>query len=378
MKTLYIHGSADHYGSAKILLDILRLPGNASNATVVLPHDGVLVNDIKALGIPVLIMNLGVLRRKYMTPWGIVGRVFLWMNAISKLKRLIAEQHIQRVYVNSANVIIGPALKQKNQTELVWHLHEIVESPTVLKSCLSYLIKQADQVIAVSKATQTFWQKAIGEKKVELLYNGMDLTKFENLVTDKKSILPNANENGLLVGMIGRVQAWKGQYYFLEIIQSYLQQHPEDKTTQFIIAGDPYPGYEALAVDLVMDIKRKKLFDRVFYLGYRADVPQILASLDLLVLPSTSPDPLPTVVLEAMAASKPILATEQGGALEMVVEHETGRFMPLNNAAASAEVLADMLQDQNALKEMGKNGRSRVEREFSAAAFAENWHRLCS
>ena len=208
MKTLYIHGSADHYGSAKILLDILRLPGNTSNAIAVLPHDGILVNDIKALGIPVHIMNIGVLRRKYMTPWGIVGRVFLWLTAISKLKRLIAEQNIQRIYVNSANVILGPALKQKNQTELVWHLHEIVESPTILKSFLSYLIKQADQVIAVSKATQNFWQNAIGEKKVELLYNGMQLDKFDNLVTDKKNILSYANENGLLVGMIGRVHHW--------------------------------------------------------------------------------------------------------------------------------------------------------------------------
>jgi glycosyltransferase involved in cell wall biosynthesis len=376
MKTLYIHGSADHYGSAKILLDILKLPGNASKAIVVLPHDGVLVNDIKALGIPVHIMNLGVLRRKYMNPWGIVGRVFLWLSAISKLKRLIAEHKIQRVYINSANVIIGPALKQKNQTELIWHLHEIVESPTILKSFLSYLIKEADQVIAVSKATQSFWQNAMGGKSIRLLYNGMDLDRFENLVANKQNILPNANENGLLVGMIGRVQSWKGQHYFLEVIQYYLQQHPEDQTTQFIIAGDPYPGYEALAIDLVLDIKRKKLYERVFYLGYRPDVPQVLASLDLMVLPSTSPDPLPTVVLEAMAAGKPVLATEQGGALEMIIENETGKFMPLANAQQASIILADALSNTATIKEMGIAGRRREE--FSPAAFAENWHKLCS
>jgi len=378
MKTLYIHGSADHYGSAKILLDILRLPGNADNAVVVLPHDGILVNDIKALRIPVHIMNIGVLRRKYMTPWGIVGRVFLWLSAIIKLKRLIAEHKIQRVYVNSANVILGPALKQKNQTELVWHLHEIVESPAILKSFLSYLIKHADQVIAVSKATQSFWQNAIGEKKVEILYNGMPLAKFENLVADKKGILPNANEHGLLVGMIGRVQPWKGQHYFLEIIERYLQLHPEDQSTQFIIAGDPYPGYEKLAIELVLDIKTRNLSDRVFYLGYRADVPQVLASLDLLVLPSTSPDPLPTVVLEAMAAGKPVLATAQGGALEMIIENESGRFMPIGNPQQAASKLAELLDDTTALNEMGKAGRRRVEKEFSPAAFADNWHKLCS
>jgi glycosyltransferase involved in cell wall biosynthesis len=376
MKTLYIHGSADHYGSAKILLDILRIPGNAANAMVVLPHHGVLVEDIKALGIPVYIMNLGVLRRKYMTPWGIVGRVYLWFSAINKLKQLIATHNIARVYVNSANVIVGPALQQKNQTELVWHLHEIVEQPSVLKNLLAALIKRADKVIAVSKATQQFWQIATN-KKVELLYNGMDLFKYANLSCEKINILPNASPNETWVGMIGRVQAWKGQHYFLKIIEAYLKQNPSDTSTRFIIAGDAYPGYENLAIELSVAIERIGLHKRVTYLGYRSDIPQLLASLDLLVLPSTSPDPLPTVVLEAMAASKPVLATAQGGALEMVVDQETGRFIPITEAKKAATILAELLNDKERLKEMGTAGRRRVEKEFSAAAFANNWSTLC-
>jgi glycosyltransferase involved in cell wall biosynthesis len=112
-------------------------------------------------------------------------------------------------------------------------------------------------------------------------------------------------------------------------------------------------------------------------LGYRSDIPQLLASLDLLVLPSTSPDPLPTVVLETMAASKPVLVTAQGGALEMVVDQETGRFMPIGEAKQAAAILAELLQNKERLKEMGTAGRRRVEKEFSAAAFANNWSKLC-
>jgi glycosyltransferase involved in cell wall biosynthesis len=376
MKTLYIHGSADHYGSAKILLAILRIPGNAVNAMVVLPHDGVLVDDIKALGIPVYIMNLGVLRRKYMTPWGIVGRVYLWFSAINKLKNLITSNNIARVYVNSANVIVGPALQQKNQTELVWHLHEIVEYPSVLKNFLATLIKRADKVIAVSKATQQFWQTATN-KKVKLLYNGMDLSKYTNVSANKTNILPHASPTETWVGIIGRVQHWKGQHYFLDIIEAYLKQNPLDTTTRFVIVGDAYPGYENLAIELALAIERKELHKRVTYLGYRSDIPQLLSTLDVLVLPSTSPDPLPTVVLEAMAAGKPVLATAQGGALEMVVDQETGRFMPIENAKEAAAILAELLHDKERLQEMGTAGRRRVEKEFSAAAFANNWSKLC-
>ena len=378
MKTLYIHGSADHYGSAKILLDILRLPGNAKDAIVVLPHDGLLVNDIKALDIPIHIINLGVLRRKYMTPWGIVGRVVLWISAIIQLRKLIHHHQIDRVYVNSANVVVGPALKQKNQTELVWHLHEIVESPVILKSFLSYLIQQADKTIAVSAATKKFWDTAMGNEKVNLLYNGLHLDKFINATADKKSLFSASNDETYLVGMVGRVQHWKGQHYFLEIIEHYFQKHPSDKQTKFILVGDPFPGYENLAIELVLDITRRKLNDRVFYTGYRADISTVLKSIDLLVLPSTSPDPLPTVVLEAMASSIPVLATAQGGAMEMVIDHVTGRFMSINDAKKSATILSELLSDKEALKKMGEAGRERVEKEFSATAFANNWNRLCS
>jgi glycosyltransferase involved in cell wall biosynthesis len=205
----------------------------------------------------------------------------------------------------------------------------------------------------------------------------MDLSKYTNVSSEKKNIIPNASPNETWVCMIGRVQHWKGQHYFLDIIEAYLKQNPLDTSTRFIIAGDAYPGYENLAIELSLAIERKGLHKRVTYLGYRSDIPQLLASLDLLVLPSTSPDPLPTVVLEAMASSKPVLATAQGGAMEMVVDQETGRFMPIGNAKQAAAVLAELLQDKERLKEMGTAGRRRVEKEFSAAAFANNWSKLC-
>ena len=132
-----------------------------------------------------------------------------------------------------------------------------------------------------------------------------------------------------------------------------------------------------MEIELILAIERKGLHHRVTYVGYSSDIPQLLATLDLLVLPSTSPDPLPTVVLEAMAASKPVLATAQGGALEMVVDQETGRFMPIGEAQQASTILAEMLKDKEKLNEMGTAGRRRVEKEFSAAAFADNWSKTC-
>lgn len=389
MRTLYIHGSADHYGSAKILLDILRIPGNAEKAFVVLPHDGLLVKDLQELNIPVQIMNLGVLRRRYMTPWGMTGRIFLWMIAIVRLKRLISQQTISRVYVNSANVILGPALKKKNSIQLTWHIHEIVDQPAVLTNTLAWLFSKADRLIAVSKATRDFWiekmqQRGKTNRNIELLYNGLDTTPFESVDPNRKKYCPAAGEQDLIIGMIGRIQPWKGQTYFLDILEEFfkIETQATDDTTAparrafAIIAGDAYPGYEHLQDELLEDIKKRKLEDAVFYNGYVGNTPEWMASIDLLVLPSTSPDPLPTVVLEAMASSKPVLASAQGGALEMVAENQTGLFMPLNNVQEAARILSTMVEDPKKLIAMGKNGHQRVREKFSSEAFEKGFREL--
>lgn len=382
MRTLYIHGSADHYGSAKILLNILRIPGNAENAVVVLPHEGLLVKDLQALNIPVHIMNLGVLRRRYMTPWGMIGRLFLWISAIIKLKLLIRKAGIEHVYVNSANVILGPALKKKDRVILSWHIHEIVHEPAVLTKMLAWLFSKADRLIAVSKATRDFWLTQLQaqtkkSKPIALLYNGLDTTPFESAVPNRKKYCPYAGDGDLIIGMIGRIQPWKGQSYFLEILDTFFATYyPSTPRVFAVIAGDAYPGYEHLQEEMVQDIESRNLQDRVFYNGYVANTPEWMASIDLLVLPSISPDPLPTVVLEAMASSKPVLATSQGGALEMVVEQETGLFMPLNNAAKATEILASMISKKSTLATMGKNAELRVHSHFSSQAFEKGFLEL--
>lgn len=454
MKTLYIHGSADHYGSAKILLNILRIPGNAENAIVVLPHTGVLLKDLQHLNIPVQIMNLGVLRRRYMTPWGLIGRIFLWAIAIIRLKKLIRENQVAHVYVNSANVVLGPALKKKNRIHLTWHIHEIVDQPAVLTSILACLFSKADRLIAVSKATKDFWTEQVQRRTrksftIALLYNGLDTAPFEKAIPNRNKYCPVATDQDLVIGMIGRIQPWKGQTYFLDMLEEFFKTtalnivnasyvnlttasnsteasngnltasatssndsntnltasatssnnsnsnltvsttscNNSDSTTTTsvnepnhsgqkvfaIIAGDAYPGYEHLQDELLADIKKRKLEDRVFFNGYVANTPEWMASIDLLVLSSTSPDPLPTVVLEAMASAKPVLATAQGGALEMVKENETGLIMPLNNAKAAAHILSTMIHDPERLCNMGKNGFLRVREKFSSEAFEKSF-----
>lgn len=381
MSTLFIHGSADLYGSAKILLQIVKVcVREKEDVVVILPHHGTLVKELEDLGIDVCIVNVGVLRRRYFTPWGILGRVMLWLSATYKITRLIKRYSVSTIYINSANVILGPILKWLTGLPLIWHLHEIVENPSILKYFLVRLIEKSNQVIAVSDATRDFWMRQSTKLNIHLLHNGIPTSDFKHAVSLNDSEFPftlkNTN-NAILIAMVGRVQPWKGQAYFLNIMKSFFDEMKVSELNVYaIMVGDAYPGYEYYVAELKQSIVDNELGDKVFYIGYRRDIPAILASIDLLVLPSLLPDPLPTVVLEAMASGKPVLATLQGGASEMILEGETGAFMPLDDHKKAAETLRSLLLDTEKMREMGQKGNQRVNEYFSLEAFESNWLKL--
>lgn len=376
MKTIYLHGSPDYYGSGKVLLEILRIPGNASQALVVFPHEGPLCAAIRSMGIPLYIINMGVLRRKYLSPWGIAGRIFYWIRSVIQIRKIIRNEKVDRIYVNSLNIVIGPWLKTKKDLPLIWHLHEIIEQPTFLYLFLHRLLQKADTIIAVSNATKAHWEKRPLPTSIQLLYNGFSFT-----ITPSNATAPITTHqalpilNSIVLGMIGRIQHWKGQSYLLSIIQELILLPDFKKIGSFkvLMAGDAYPGSEHLAQRLQEEIHEKKLTDYVEYLGYQEDIPGLLQQLDLLIVPSLKPDPLPTVVLEAMFAQKAVIATHQGGCLEMIDENITGFFIPLGDAKASSQILLELMLQKNRLQEAGRQGQKRAQALFSLEAFQRGW-----
>lgn len=379
MKTIYLHGSPDYYGSGKVLLEILSIPGNASKALVVFPHEGPLCAAIRSKGIPLYIINMGVLRRKYLSPWGIAGRIFCWIRSAIQIRKIIRREKVDRIYINSLNIVIGPWLKTQKDLPLIWHLHEIIEQPNLLYLFLHRLLQKADTIIAVSKATKAHWEKRPLPTPIQLLYNG-----FSFALTPSNATAPITTHqalpitNSIVLGMIGRIQHWKGQSYLLSIIQELILLPDFKKIGSFkvLIAGDAYPGSEYLARELQEEIQEKKLTAYVEYLGYQEDIPCLLEQLDLLIVPSLKPDPLPTVVLEAMFAQKPVVATQQGGCLEMIEENVTGFFIPLEDDKASGQILLDLLLQKNKLEEAGRQGQKRAHALFSLEAFQRGWRKI--
>jgi glycosyltransferase involved in cell wall biosynthesis len=211
------------------------------------------------------------------------------------------------------------------------------------------------------------WQPLLKKSKVQVIHNGIP---YDNFLADfpsaKKELgLP---EDQVIVGMIARINPWKGQLFFLEIAEKIAANNPK---THFVFVGDPFPGYEPILEELLKKVKDKNLENQVTYLGFREDIPRVMNALDIFVLPSILPDPFPTVILEAMASSKPVVATYPGGSAEMVVDGKTGFLIPMGNVDLGALVLEKLIKNPEIRMEFGKAGRARVLSEFSLKAFEE-------
>lgn len=366
---LFLQSSSDLYGSGKIIWQVLRLyKREGFNPIVLLTGPGPMESILKSEGFTVYIQNLGILRRKYVNPLGLINRIDKNLKAYQFLNQLHKKYHFELVYSNTLAVIIGAFWAKRKQIPHIWHIHEILAGPKPLVKLLSTVLDSSTVLpIAVSQAVADNWQPHLKKARIQVIHNGIPYEDFlaKHPLAKKELGLP---EDQLIIGMIGRINPWKGQLFFLEIAEQLCKKYPN---IHFALVGDPFNGYESILEDILDKIKTSGLEQRVSYLGFRSDVPKVLQAYDIFVLPSILPDPLPTVILEAMASGKPVVATKPGGSEEMLIDSKTGFLIPMANVSLGVEAIEKLISNPDLLKSFGDSGRARVLAEFSLEAFEE-------
>lgn len=366
---LFLQSSSDLYGSGRIILQVLRLyKREGFNPVVVLTGPGPLQPILEREGFPVYIFNLGILRRKYVNPSGLLNRLNKNLKAYQFLSELHQKYGFEQVYSNTLAVIVGAYWAKRNQIQHQWHIHEILQGPAPLVKLLSSLLdKSTPRPIAVSQAVADHWQPLLKKSVIQVIHNGIPYDEFlEEFPSPKKELgLP---EDKITIGMVGRINPGKGQLFFLEMAEKLAKKYP---ATHFVLVGDSFPGYEPIQEELGKRIKIKKLENQVTYLGFRSDIPAVMKALDIFVLPSILPDSFPTVILEAMASGKPVVATNSGGAAEMVIDGKTGYLIPIGNVEHGVEALEKLIKNPEIRLAFGKAGRTRVLSVYSLEAFEE-------
>ena len=371
MRILLFHSSSDLYGASRIFLQtVTLLRKHGHHCVVVLSNKGSLEQALELVGADVHIVNLGIIRRKYFNISGLFNRLQKWRNASIILNSIIRSHQIDLVYSNTASVLIGAWVARQNGLKHFWHIHEIIEQPKMLHQFLRWQMRRgADKLIVVSDAVAKCWKGALSNKNSLIrIYNGIESINQNVSIHFRKQF--NIPDDAIVLGLAGRIHVIKGQPYFLAIAEA-LKKRNNSSNLYFFIAGDPYPGQEYLLDEMFGLIRDYNLETAVHYLGKVDEMANFYSAIDLLVVASVQPDSLPTVVLEAMQYGLPVVATAQGGALEMVQENETGIFIPLDNATLAAEKIYAILPAATRAQ-MGAAGKERVVTHFSQAAFEKN------
>lgn len=338
-------------GGQKSLLLILKgLNKKRFKPFLICPSEGDLIDKVEKLGIEIAIIKTGSLKRL---------NFFSNAGAIFKLKRFIKQKNIDLIHTDAPRQTFYAGIAARlTGKPLIWHVRVSTPEKKRYDKFLSYL---ASKVISVSKAVgRRFEGLKTNQDKFVVIYNGVDLTEFSSQLPGKKLKEEfGIEEDWILVGVAGQLIPSKGQSEFLKAAAQVSKLFPKVK---FMIIGDGNEIYRKSLEDLSQDLG---IAEKVIFTGFREDIPRLMAGLDIVVLPSTDLEGFSRVILEAMASSKPVIATELGGNPEAVVDGTTGIIIPPEDTTRLAEAILELVKNERKREQMGLSGRERAEKLFS-------------
>ncbi len=205
--------------------------------------------------------------------------------------------------------------------------------------------------------------------RVLVIPTGVELERFNPALSGE----PFRREFGLkegekAVGIVAQLRGSKGHEHFVSAAERICYTHND---VRFFIVGDGH--WRQLIAE---DIKRRGLEGKVVMTGYREDIPEVMAGLDLLVIASIRTDGIPQSALQAMAMGLPVVGTEVGGIPEVLAPSGAGVLVPPAVPEALARAVKELLDDSARLREMGESGRRFVAAGFSLERMLDETERL--
>lgn len=230
-----------------------------------------------------------------------------------------------------------------------------VSIPVRRRRALVYRL--ADRILASGETIRAHLiEVGIPASRIVAVPAGVDVARFHPGV-DGARVRRELGLAGPVVGLVANLRGSKGHAVFLRAAARVLARRPE---TRFLIVGDGVAAPRVRA-----DIAAAGLERAVIMTGFRRDVPEVMAALDVLVLPSTRTDATPQVIPQALAVGTPVVATTVGGIPELVHDGETGRLVPPGDDAALADAILALLDDPGGARAMARAGQARVLRELT-------------
>lgn len=231
----------------------------------------------------------------------------------------------------------------------------------------------ATKMVAVSEDLKKFIVDKVGidTKKISIIYNGIDVERFNNnqstpdKIRLKKELGLNSN---IVIGTIGNPYPVKGHIYLIKAASKVAKVYPD---AVFFIIGKQTKYMD----ELKREVSKLNLENNVKFLGFREDIPELLAIMDVFVLSSIE-ETFSIATIEAMAAKKPVVATKSGGPEEIIIDGKTGFLVPPMDSEVLAEKILTLLRNKELAKKLGQSGSEWVNQKFTVRSMIKNYQRL--
>lgn len=362
-KILYLTPSSSLLGARKSLLVLLEnLDKNKYLPIVACPQrEGKLSEILKEKNIRVEVIRL--------RNWRKLRNIRFLPGSIYSLVRLIKKERINLVHCNEFWMNpYGVIAAKIAGIPCVTHIRTSLD----IRKIKNYLLAYSDRIITVSNITRRpieAFPKIF--KKTTTVYNGVDIKQFNpNIRAEKTRKELNIKQEETVIGMIGQLYPDKGQKIFIKAAEKVLKKYP--RTRFLIVGGAKKERYKTQLKDLVGKLA---LEDKIIFTGKIEDIPQILASLDIFVLPSLN-EGFSRVIIEAMACAKPVIATSVGGNSEAVIDGITGFIIPIKSPGILAQKIIELIENKDKIVQIGQKGRERVVNNFSLTHYVTNMEQI--
>jgi len=279
------------------------------------------------------------------------------LRAILAMGRLIGAHSVDLVHTHSSiDAWVAGLAARSLGVAIVRSRH--VTIPIARRRALVYRL--ADRVITSGEAVAAIVRSAgVPADRVVAIGPGVDTLRFHPGVSGA-GVRAELGLRGPAVGLVANIRGSKGHAYFLEAASSVVREHAD---ARFVIVGGGV-GFD----DVRRRVKDAGLEASVIMTGFRRDIPEVMAALDVLVLPSTRSEASSQVVPQALAVGTPVVGTTVGGTPELIRDGETGRLVPPADGRALAAAILDVLRDPSRARAMARRGQARVLAEHSLDA----------
>lgn len=282
------------------------------------------------------------------------------ISGIYQVTKLLKESRIDLLHPHdNLSKIIGGVAAKVAGVKVVAHCRDLLKESFIEKLLILYQLLFMDRIIAVSESNRNLFKidKKVSNK-VQTIYNGIDLSKFDQIAQDPISVkkeLGITNER-FVVGIIGVFDKCKGHIYLFQAIERLISEGITNIVCLVVGNGRERDELKGFVIN-------KKLQDYFKFLGYRKDIPRLMKAIDVVVMPSIQ-ESFPRVPLEAMAMKVPVIATTVGGLPEAVEDGKTGLLVQPANVDSLSEAIKYLIKNPEIREKMGKAGRKRVENYF--------------